>query len=256
MGTPTAVSYSNIFLFGIESRILPFYPYSYFTRYIDDVFAIFHDEISSRSFVTAFNSVCDSIKFEEVTHQRSGVMLDMEYSLTPLLPLPSTLDKVIHKLFQKPRNIYQYIPTISEHKPSIFTNFVFQELKRYLLACTDYSDFVFVVAQFSQRLLVRGYPPTILQEAFLKLPTRISLMNDLRARTLPQPGVPKVRKPIISICIPRLDPLINWQEIFQIPDRMSSKIFYRSAFNSSDVIIGARNPPTIGSYIIRSKFRT
>jgi hypothetical protein len=67
MGTPTAVSYSTIFLYGVEHSKLAKVRYSYYTRYIDDVFAIFLTEDDAQN----FNSFCPSIQFEAVTIGRS-----------------------------------------------------------------------------------------------------------------------------------------------------------------------------------------
>ena len=81
MGTPTAVSYSNIFFYGIEKTMLHKYPHSFYTRYIDDVFAIFHNKELAQQYINEFNSYCPSIKFEAVTLERTGIMLDLEITL-------------------------------------------------------------------------------------------------------------------------------------------------------------------------------
>ena len=90
MGTPTAVVYSNIFLYGIEKRILHRFSPHYYTRYIDDVFSIFPSTALANDYDTAFNSFCPSIKFEAVTVGTTGVMLDLEFTLTSQLNPPLT----------------------------------------------------------------------------------------------------------------------------------------------------------------------
>jgi hypothetical protein len=250
MGTPTAVSYSNIFLFGIEHGILfGFYHHSYFTRYIDDVFAIFASIPLGQSFIDSFNAFCPSITFEAVTLDRTGIMLDLEISLvaTP------THDKITHKIYQKERNIYQYIPTLSEHKSSLFENFVTQELTRYKLACTSHIDYGTITTAFATRLAARGYPSSIIQEALPKIPTRYALMHRLRT-TAPVSTKYTRGNPIISLCIPRLEPRIPWATILHIPDAISTHHSYVNNFISGRVLIGSRNPPKIGSYLVRSKF--
>jgi hypothetical protein len=98
MGTPTAVVHSNIFLYGIEKRILHRISPHYYTRYLDDVFGIFPSATVANAFVTEFNSFCPSIKFEAVTVGTSGVMIDLEFTLTS--PVNPPLDIVFHKLYQ------------------------------------------------------------------------------------------------------------------------------------------------------------
>lgn len=82
-----------------------------------------------------------------------------------------------HTIYQKERNIYQYIPMMSEHSPYIFQNFIIQELKRYRLACTSDTDYNKICTLFSQRLTARGYPPDIFSNALQKAPSRIILMT-------------------------------------------------------------------------------
>jgi hypothetical protein len=180
MGTPTAVVYSNIFLYGIEKQIFPLNTPLYYTRYIDDIYAVFCNAERAQAYVNSFNDFCPSINLEAVTIGRTGIILDLEVSLKEH-PLPSPHDLIHHKIYQKPRNIYQYIPTTSEHKPSLFKSFVLQELNRYSLACTDTSDLADIIASFNARLLARSYDPSILQQAIISLRPRETLLQDLHA---------------------------------------------------------------------------
>lgn len=253
MGTPTAVVYSNIFLYGIEKRILHrFTPY-YYTRYIDDVFSVFPSATLANDYVTEFNSFCPSIKFEAVTVDRLGVMLDLEFSLTHQSDPP--LDTVSHKLYQKPRNVYQYIPPLSEHKPSLFKNIILQEFKRYSLASSLPSDFTSITASFRQRLLARGYDASIIDSTLLEVPTRPTLFqNLLNSINAGRPTVYVPKPPLITLCVPRMDPPIPWGRLFKIPDTLSNHPAFASNYSSPTTTIGSRNPPTIGSYLLRSKY--
>ena len=143
MGTPVAVSYANIFLYGIETKILAKTQYTYYKRFIDDVFSIWDTPDLANSYIIQFNNVCPTIKFGAITIGRDGIMLDLPVALQEIFDSghTSTYDTVTHKLYQKERNIYQYIPPISEHKKNIFENFMAQELRRYKLSCTNSEDF-------------------------------------------------------------------------------------------------------------------
>ena len=254
MGTPTAVVYSNIFLYGIEKKLLPLYKPLYYTRYIDDIYAIFSNAETAQLYVESFNAYCPSIKLEAVTIGRTGTILDLEVKLTQHLH-PTPHDIINHKIFQKPRNIYQYIPTTSEHKPTLFKNFVLQELKRYSLACTDITDMHTITTSFGTRLQARGYDPTIIRDAITSLPPRSALLDTLRSIVNKIPSTRYIRvPPIATLCVPRLDPAIPWGHLFKIPTTISSHPAFVNNFSSANTIIGSKNPPTIGSFLIRSKF--
>ena len=175
--------------YGIESPIIATLKPKYYKRYIDDTYSIFSLASTATTFVSQFNSVCPSIKFEAVTIKRSGVMLDLEFSLhtntTSINEKIVSYDNISHKIYQKERNIYQYIPFVSEHKSSIFTNFILQELKRYSLFCTDENDFLNIVKCFTDRLLARGYPPELMTSQLLKLPPRKDLLTALKKPSNP-----------------------------------------------------------------------
>ena len=254
MGTPTAVVYSNIFLYGIEKEHLHNYTPHYYTRYIDDVFAIFPTNDLASNYVTAFNSYCPTIKFEAVTIGRSGVMLDLEFTLQ--LQTSSEQDIVIHKLYQKPRNVYQYIPPSSEHKPSLFKNIILQELKRYSTASSLLSDYTSIISSFRHRLLARGYDSSIIDSTLLEVPTRSTLLTHLLTSTQKEKSIiHKKSPPIITLCIPRLDPPIPWGTICKIPETLSSHPAFTNNYSSNRTVIGSRNPPSIGSSLLRSSFK-
>ena len=94
------------------------------------------------------------------------------------------VDSVVITLYQKPHNIYQYIPTLSQHKPAIFKNFILQELKRYQISCTNNVDFLNIVKQFKERLMKRGYNESLLTNTALSLlPTRLQQLIDLQIKS-------------------------------------------------------------------------
>ena len=259
MGTPVAVTYANIFLYGIESPILSKLHYTYYKRYIDDVFSIWDNASHAQSFITQFNNVCPSIKFEAVTIQRSGVMLDLNTTLSEITittdDITTTFDKIILKIYQKERNIYQYIPPMSEHKPTIFNNFVKQELRRYKVSCTNDIDFIEILELFKHRLVSRGYDLDIVTTALLTLPTRKQLLTDIRNKIKSDKINKDTRvQPIVSLCVPRLFPPIKWGLLFKLPQLLINKPIYSTIFKTNKLVIGSKNPPTIGSYLIRSKY--
>ena len=120
-----------------------------------DVFAIFLTENDAQNFITDFKSFCPSIQFKAVTIGREGIMLDLDISLNPTIFRNQVYYKITTKIYQKERNIYQYIPTPSEHGPSLFDNFVLQVVIRYRIACSNDEDYADISTSFASRLEAR-----------------------------------------------------------------------------------------------------
>ena len=96
------------------------------------------------------------------------------------------------------------IPTLSEHSPSLFDNFVLQEIIRYRIACSNDEDYADISTSFASRLEARGYNPSIITNSLMRVPPRTDLMSKIMdSQDAP---VKKFTKgnPIISLCVPRL----------------------------------------------------
>ena len=61
MGTPTAVTYANLFLYGIEKPLILKHKPSYYKRYIDDIYSIFNNTITANNYIIDFNAIVPSI---------------------------------------------------------------------------------------------------------------------------------------------------------------------------------------------------
>lgn len=251
MGTPVATSYANIFLYGVECDLIAKYKPCYYKRYIDDIFAIFPSKIIAKCFIHTFNSIVPSIKLEAVTIGRSGIMLDL---IIELMHNPHIMsDTITHKLFQKPANIYQYIPTLSNHKPNIFSNFIKQEVNRFNINCTNTDDYNECKILFSQRLLARGYDTKLFNNATSGLPTRETLINNIIIRRNQEKKIYDKSKIIFTINKPSFSPEITWNKIFKFTDELKSHPTFIDSFADCKLIIGTKNDKSIGSLIIRSK---
>ena len=249
MGTPVAVTYSNIFIYGIEQPILQEINTQYYTRYIDDIFSIFNTTENAQNFLRIFNSYCPTIKLESVTISHTGIFLDLELQIIK----NANTSIITHKIYQKPINKYQYIPVISNHNPTIFKNFVVQELKRYQLACTDQNDFNSIAIQFENRLKLRGYPQEIYNNAITLLPEREDQIMKLKNPT--NNNNKKLESPIITICMPKLKNKIKWKEIFTIPEEITNLRAYKRVYkNNKKLMIGTKNLNNIGQSLIRAKY--
>ena len=251
MGTPVAPSYANIFLYGIECDVIAKHKPVYYKRYIDDIFAIFHSKIIAKCFVHTFNNIVPSIKLEAITIGRKGIMLDLEIELT--YNANTNLDIIQHTLFQKPANIYQYIPLLSNHRPTIFLNFIKQEINRFNINCTNINDFNICKTLFLHRLLARGYNEELFNNALSALPTRSTLLNNIIVRrNLVKKAYDKSLL-ILEINKPLFSHVIAWNNIFKLTDALQNHPAFIDSFHDYKLVIGTKNDRSIGSYIIKSK---
>ena len=251
IGTPAAVSYANIVLYDMEHPILERLRPSFYRRYIDDLLSALTRQLA-RELVDAFNAINSSIQLEAVTiGDTDCVFLDLAFTLQYDDSFPFCT--VSHKLYQKPINKYQYIPYMSYHQPHVFSNFITQELKRYLLACSYTADFKSLVSLFQQRLARRGYPPHLVDDILPTLPTRASLLDSLISSTAnARPKTPTKPPPIITLSVPKLYPDPDWRQVFKIPPDLTAFVEYKAAFGKTNTIIGHKNPPSIATFIVSS----
>ena len=84
--------------------------------------------------------------------------------------------------YQKPMNLYLYVPLHSAHPPGLLHSLVFGTLRRYWLQNSLLKSFQKVATLFFDRLLARGYPHKLLCEAFTKAAKKIDANNTLRKK--------------------------------------------------------------------------
>jgi hypothetical protein len=155
MGTPTACAYDMLSYGHHENtKILEeFQPnLLYYKRYIDDIFGIWLPPKTNK--INTWNC------FKE--------KLNSWGSLEWIIQEPSTrtqfLDLNIHiqdssiltETYQKPMNLYLYIPPFSAHPPSCFKGLITGELRRYWLQ-NNPTSFQNILIKFIQRLVDRGH---------------------------------------------------------------------------------------------------
>ena len=70
------------------------------------------------------------------------------------------------RTYQKPLNVYAYIPSKSFHPSHIKKAFIRGELIRYIKNSSEYKGFRIIKALFWTRLRRRGYSPNFLQPIF------------------------------------------------------------------------------------------
>jgi hypothetical protein len=159
MGTPAAPLYS-ILTFGYHENtsILPNFKSQliYYKRFIDDIFGIWIEDTKSPS-----QSEHIWNNFKEKINQFSILKWNIEPLTlsTTFMDLCITIkdDRIITTTYQKPLNLYLYIPPLSAHPPSCFKGLVTGELHRYWTQNTNEADFISITTKFILRLIQRGH---------------------------------------------------------------------------------------------------
>jgi len=168
MGAPPAPPWATVF-FGIhETNVLARFQRSLqlYRRFIDDVIGLWlcHD---------------DSIEDEHQWSDFVELMNDyhgLEWDFTPRgkkvdfmdLTIRIEGDRLVTSLYEKPLNLYLYIPPHSAHPPGVLKGLVSGNTLRIYALCSEQSDIDNRIRQFYRRLLVRGYQRDKLVPAFTK----------------------------------------------------------------------------------------
>ena len=139
MGTPPAPNYAN-FYFGVhELEVTARFtqPLRFFKRYIDDIFGIWIcdddptiDNLQWTAFQAAINDY-GKLTWEFSDRSLSVNFLDLTINLNP-----RTL-QITTKLYEKPRNLYLYIPPHSSHPTGVLRGLIFGNILR-IISLTSY----------------------------------------------------------------------------------------------------------------------
>jgi hypothetical protein len=173
MGTPAAPLYS-ILTYGYyeNTTILKNFKTNllYYKRFIDDIFGIWIDDDNSGKDSTQCGK--DPIK-------------PWERFKTNFLDITITIkDKQLTTVtYQKPLNLYLYIPPLSAHPSSCFKGLITGELYRYWWQNTEEKDFIDITTNFILRLINRGHQ---LNNILLLIQTAASNIDSLNIKASQQ----------------------------------------------------------------------
>ena len=241
MGTPVAVAYANITLFMLERPLL--IDCRFYRRYIDDVFALFTSVEAAWNYYHGFNAAVPGILLDTPFIGTNGIFLDLSLTLSQ--------GRVQSTLYQKPANLYCYIPPMSDHNRSVFPNLIREELKRYKLNCSSDLEYQRFAQLLETRLLRRGYPAEMIALVRFGIPTRATLTLTLSPTLTLTPRNPK---PTIILSLPRLHPNPRWREVLRPPPTLTESLVYRVAYGNGTVLVGNRNSPNIAHIIMSSLY--
>ena len=259
MGTPVAVAFSCIYIGELECTLFHNFidtnrlTYIYYCRYLDDIFAIHHNNNNATILHNIFNSIEPSIQLK-ITHQGNHVeFMDLQISL-----LTTNMDTIqlSTSIYQKPANNYQYIPPSSNHSTSVLKNTIIQEFKRYRLKCSNDIDYNNYKNLYIKRLIARGYKEDYINNLALLTPDRnILLQNIQQSNTQPKPN----KNPLIFITTntPR-QKKINIKNILRVPPHISESPIGQKVFNKRKIdcapIVSYKKTKTIRQLLVRSLY--
>ena len=137
MGTPCASSYATIFFAYFERKnILPtFYTnLPFYIRFIDDIFGIW-DESGTANFHDFNKSLNNQCKLTWKTERPSMTANFLD------LTLRIENNKIVTKTYQKPENLFPYIPGNWAHPPGLLNSFVTSLVRTYWIQNNYSKDF-------------------------------------------------------------------------------------------------------------------
>ena len=185
MGTPCAVSYANIFMSFIDSKIKDLAkqlnndvdPLFCYKRYIDDIFIIWSGSVECLDlFLTAVNNVHHSIKFTSTytcpftCNFEESLIHDCFCKASCSLPFLDTKvsvrgNKLITDLYRKPTDRCQYLLPQSCHPSNTTKNIPYSLAYRLVRICSERSTLLKRFDELEDLLLSRQYNVKIVRQA-------------------------------------------------------------------------------------------
>ena len=157
MGFNAAVHCANIYLDSFDLQFAPFCVY--YGRYIDDIFLIFRgSQLNLQELIKAMNCFIEDI---DLTFTFSTLKVDFLD-----LSVFKHNDSICFNTFQKPMNIYQFLPPFSFHSPACISGYIKGEITRFIRTNTLLNDRRFFIDRFRERLLARGFSKNYLFKIF------------------------------------------------------------------------------------------
>lgn len=164
MGSPMIPPYANIYMYMLERNTVIKYMKNdliiLYKRFIDDILIITRNTHSHLlpSFKNELNNTHSKIHLTWTEKNIKCNFLDITIEIT---------DKnLIHtNVFQKPLNMYSYLPFHSYHTESHKKGFIKGEAIRYSRICSKKRDFDYIIKLFTIRLQRRGYPLHFINDA-------------------------------------------------------------------------------------------
>ena len=116
----------------------------YYKRFIDDIFLIWQPTTKNNS-INSWEQFNSDLPFGKLTWAPStfgttAIFLDLEIKIC---------NQQLHtKTYQKPLNLYLYLPPNSSHPPSTLKSLIFGNLRRFWIQCSCPDDYSRLTQEF------------------------------------------------------------------------------------------------------------
>lgn len=131
----------------------------YFKRFIDDILGIWTGTDDEwKLFQDRLNDF-GKLKWTVSDLSDTAIFLDLEISINK--------DRcIVTKTYEKPMNLFLYIPPTSAHPPGVLKSIIYGNLQRFWKQNTLTSDYIDMACKFFQRLVARGHSPDNVRKLF------------------------------------------------------------------------------------------
>jgi hypothetical protein len=165
MGTPPACMYAVLY-YGIhELTLIPQFKATvpFYKRYIDDVLGVWITDEDAETDERNWTKFQAAMPFGKLTWEFSPRTPSVNF-----LDLTLTLEhqRIMTRLYEKPLNLYLYIPPHSAHPPGILSGMITGYITRVFRLTSTNTDREATIRKFYRRLCDRGYTPITLRPLF------------------------------------------------------------------------------------------
>jgi hypothetical protein len=168
MGISPAPPWATIFFGLYEDTLIPKWKevIPFYKRFIDDILGVWLCHPCPVRDLELWN------EFKSDMQRWHGLEWDCESPSTAVdfMDLSITIagDRVVTSLYEKPQNLYLYLPEHSSHPPGQGTGLVFGQVLRIRRLCSKTDDADARVRDFQTRLHARGHSPNALHKLFTR----------------------------------------------------------------------------------------
>ena len=165
MGTPPACAYANIYQGIHENVFIPEFKdqLAFFGRLIDDCFGLWICDPDPATDEAIWLQFQERIKFGKLEWKfserlRSINFLDVQVTITDA--------GISTNIYEKPHNLYQYLPPHSCHAPGVGKSLIYGQVYRAYTLISDPSDRFNFIRTFYDRMRRRGWSSNYLLPVF------------------------------------------------------------------------------------------
>jgi hypothetical protein len=169
MGTSCACLYATLYYALHERRqLLAKYSTSliYYRRFIDDILGIWNGtEAEWANFQIEMNQF-GRLRWTTSDLSTEAIFLDLRIKIGPLQHIETVT-------YQKPMNLFLYIPPSSAHPPGVLKSTIYGNLRRFWLQNSKLTDYIKVTQRFASHLIARGHNSSNISKLFLEAAEKI-----------------------------------------------------------------------------------